>query len=155
MTTKRTFKTVILAAAFAAVARAPAAFAQTLADFPPSTKTGLTYTNDILPIVKANCLRCHGAQNPRAGLRLDSLDAVLKGGKDGKVLVVGKSEESDIVKDVAYIGDTPMPPKPRRPRGAGAGDTNATPPPTAPPANKPLSKDDVGLIRAWIDQGAK
>jgi mono/diheme cytochrome c family protein len=151
----RTQKAVIRLAAIVGVSMASAVFAQTLADFPPSTKTGLTYTNDIQPIFKANCFRCHGAQRPRDGLRLDSLDAVLKGSKDGKILTVGKSDDSDIVKDVAYIGDTPMPPKPPKPRGGGAGDTNATPPPPAPPANKPLSKEDVGLIRAWIDQGAK
>jgi mono/diheme cytochrome c family protein len=157
MMTKRTFKAVILAAAFAGVSLAPSAFAQapTLADFPPSTKTGLTFTNDIAPIFTANCMPCHSSKNPRGnpsgGLRLDSLDAVLKGGKDGKVVTVSKSDDSDIVKDVAYIGDSPMPPKPRAPRG-GAG-TNT--PPATPPASKQLTKEQVGLIRAWIDQGAK
>src|ERR1700693_3670595 len=58
---------------------------------PPSTKKGLTDANDIRPILEASCFRCHGEQRPKAGLRLDSLDAVLKGGKDGKVVVAGES----------------------------------------------------------------
>src|SRR5258706_416957 len=52
---------------------------------PPSKKTGLTYTNDIRPILESSCLRCHGQQRPKGGLRLSSLDALLKGGDDGKM----------------------------------------------------------------------
>jgi len=60
---------------------------------------------------------------------------VLKGGEDGKILEVGKSADSAVVQAVARLDDdAAMPPE-------GKGD--------------PLSKDQIGLIRAWIDQGAK
>src|SRR2546426_12423904 len=48
---------------------------------------GLSYAKDIKPILEASCFRCHGEQRPKGGLQLNSLDAVLKGGDDGKVVV--------------------------------------------------------------------
>jgi len=136
-----------------AIGIASTAFAADLSKFPASSKTGVTYAKDIQPIFKQYCFKCHGdGPQYRANLRLDSLEAVLKGGKDGKVIVPGKSEESDLVLDVARVSEKPMPPKPRAPRGNAGGATNATPPPA--PAEVKLTAEEVGLIRAWIDQGA-
>ncbi|MCX6923796.1 MAG: hypothetical protein NT154_11395 [Verrucomicrobia bacterium] len=111
-----------------------------LSKFPPaSNKAGLTYTTDIKPIFEKSCTRCHGADKPKARLRLDNLEGVLKGGEDGKMVLPGDSAGSVLVHNIAHAGnpDTYMP----------------------PPRNKaniaPLTKDQVGLIRAWIDQGAK
>jgi hypothetical protein len=64
---------------------------------PPSSKQGLTFAKDIQPLFKASCLQCHGEMRPRGDLRLDSLEAVLKGGENGKVVVPGKSAESSLV----------------------------------------------------------
>ena len=47
---------------------------------PASTKAGVTYDKDIRPLFEASCTRCHGAEKPKGGLRLDSAAAVLKGG---------------------------------------------------------------------------
>ena len=102
---------------------------------PASTKTGVTYAADIKPIFEKSCFKCHGAEKQKGKLRLDSLEATLKGGEDGKVLEPGKSADSQLVHSVARLDeDEAMPP-------AGKG--------------KPLTKEEVGLIRAWIDQGAK
>jgi hypothetical protein len=105
---------------------------------PASTKTGLTYDTDIKPIFQASCLRCHDSQKPRQGgkLSLDTLAGLLKGGQDGKVITPGDSAHSDLVLSVAHIGD----PDSFMPRGRNA---------------KKLTDDQIGLIRAWIDQGAK
>ena len=136
-----------------AVGLATTSFAADLSSFPASTKTGVTYAKDIQPIFKQYCFKCHGdGPQYRANLRLDSVEGVVKGGKDGKVIVPGKSEESDLVLDVARVGEKPMPPKPRAPRANAGGATNATPPPA--PAEVKLTAEEVGLIRAWIDQGA-
>ena len=147
-----------------ATALALAAFSTVAADklpdpskLPPaSTKTGLTFQNDIKPIFDETCVRCHGAQKPRAGLRLDSLDGVMKGSpKDGPVVIAGQADKSPLVFSVASIdGKIFMPPKPRAPKPAADGSTNA---PAAPPAHpwKPLTSEQVGVIRAWVDQGAK
>jgi mono/diheme cytochrome c family protein len=101
---------------------------------PASTKTGVTYATDIKPIFDASCVRCHGEKKPGSGIVLTSLDGVLKGGRDGKIIVVGDSTKSDLVMSVAHIGD---------------------PQSFMPKRGKPLTAEQVGLIRAWIDQGAK
>jgi mono/diheme cytochrome c family protein len=106
---------------------------------PASSKAGVTYATDIKPIFDKSCIKCHGAEKPKARLRLDGLEAVLKGSEDGKVILTGNSADSVLVHCVAHAGkpDTFMP----------------------PPRNKanlpPLTSDQIGLIRAWIDQGAK
>src|SRR5437667_11016876 len=64
-----------------------------LSKLPPSAaKAGVTYEQDIRPILKASCFNCHGSQRQRGGLRLDSLEAALQGGDDGKVITPGKSK---------------------------------------------------------------
>jgi hypothetical protein len=156
-----------------------------LSKLPPAAgKKDLTYAKDIKPVLEASCLRCHGQQRPKANLRLDNLEGVLHGGKDGKVVVAGDSKHSPLIIAAAQIDDkTAMPPKrrPGGPGGAGGGGNGPTPPPGGsgggdnngaprppggqggpggpggfggPPA-KPLTAEQVGLIRAWIDQGAK
>ena len=102
---------------------------------PPANKAGVTYSTDIKPVFEKCCIKCHGPEKQKGKLRLDTLENVLKGGEDGKVVQPGKSADSMLVKAVARLDeDTAMPPE-------GKAD--------------PLSKEQVGLIRAWIDQGAK
>jgi hypothetical protein len=165
---------------------------------PASTVAGVTFDKDIAPILKDSCVRCHGAERPRAQLRLDSLDGVLQGAKQGPVVKTGDSANSLLVKAVSQLDpEIAMPPKPRARRGGPGGPpgTNAPavppreggpgggpeaggpPPPGGPPPGgpggtnapgsfqprlrplgpppKPLTAEQVGLIRAWIDQGAK
>ncbi len=75
---------------------------------------GLAFEKDIRPLFKASCLRCHGEQRPKGGLRLDSLDAALKGGENGKSILPGDSKKSTLVHAAAMIDDeTAMPPKRR------------------------------------------
>jgi hypothetical protein len=134
---------------------------------PASSKAGVTFEKDIHPLFQESCVRCHGAERPKAGLRLDSVDAALKGSKNGKVIIPGDSAKSDLVIAIAHIDpELAMPPK-RQGRGQGNRPQNppeagaAQPPgngqprgPQGPPA-RPLTPAEVGLVRAWIDQGAK
>jgi hypothetical protein len=141
---------------------------------PASTQNGLTFDKDIHPMFDIACVRCHGEQRPKAGLRVDTLAGVLKGSRDHQEVVPGHSDQSRLIFAVAEIdGKIYMPPRPRPPRGPAPGATgngpaagaapNASgganlpaggPPPAAHPW-KPLTPAQVGLIRAWIDQGAK
>ena len=125
----------LVTAALADDAMAPA----TANPLPPaSTKTGVTYATDIKPIFDATCVKCHDSKKPKqaAKLALDTLDGVLKGDRDGKIVTVGDSAHSDLVLSVAHAGD----PDTFMPKGKNS---------------KPLTPEQVGLIRAWIDQGAK
>lgn len=121
---------------------------------PSSTKTDLTYEKDIQPIFKESCYGCHGPERQKGGLRLDTLEGALKGSHDGKVIVPTKGEKSSLLIAVARLNERDaMPPIPRGPRPGGPGGTNS--PNGQRPAPKPLTAEQVGLIRAWIDQGAK
>src|SRR6266498_5942088 len=64
---------------------------------PAATKKGVTYAKDIRPLFEASCFRCHGEEKQKGELRLDNLEAVLKGGEDGKVVVPGDSKKSLLV----------------------------------------------------------
>jgi len=132
---KITFAALVAAFSFVAAARAADA------TLPPvSTKTGVTYATDIKPIFDASCVKCHSGDKPKAHLHLDTLEGALKGTKHGKILTPGDSADSLVVKAVAHAlpdQDSWMPPLQNK---AGI---------------KPLTPEQIGLIRAWIDQGAK
>jgi hypothetical protein len=112
---------------------------------PAAAKKGVSYATDIKPIFDKSCVKCHGEEKPKAKLRLTSLEEALKGkgGKDGsreKVITPGKSVESQLLLSVAHAGD----------------DQDGWMPPPKNKANiGPLTPAQIGLIRAWIDQGAK
>src|SRR5437762_3810232 len=107
---------------------------------PPADNKGVTYAKDIRPIFEASCFRCHGEEKQKGELRLDSLQAVLKGGEDGKVIVPGASKKSLLVIAAARIDDeTAMPPKPKPGGPGGPGGQFRGGGPGAPggPANRP------------------
>lgn len=106
---------------------------------PASTRTDVTYEKDIKPIFDATCIKCHGETKPKAKLRLDSLAGIMKGGEDGKVIEPGNSAKSMLVLNVAHLGD----------------EDDYMPPPKNKLGLKQLTPEQIGLIRAWIDQGAK
>ena len=106
---------------------------------PASSQKGVTYAKDIKPIFDKSCVSCHGAEKQKAKLRLDSLAATLKGGEDGKVIEPGNSAKSMLVHNVARVGD----------------EDKWMPPPDNKAKIPQLTAEQVGLIRAWIDQGAK
>lgn len=102
---------------------------------PAATKTGLTFDKDIKPLFEKSCFKCHGEEKQKAKLRVDSLAAIKKGSENGPVFEAGKSEKAILVHSISGLDpDIMMPPEDK-------GD--------------PLTKEQVGLVRAWIDQGAK
>jgi mono/diheme cytochrome c family protein len=108
---------------------------------PAASKPGVTYAIDVQPIFEKSCYPCHGPKTPKPkdGLRLDSLAAVLKGGKEGAVVVPGDIAKSSMMSSVAHLGDP----------------DDYMPPPKNKGHIEPLTKAQIGLIRAWIEQGAK
>ena len=102
---------------------------------PASKKTGVTFDKDIKPLFEVSCAKCHGAEKQKAKLRLDTVAAIMRGGENGKVVEVGNSAKSLIIHAASGLdADTAMPPEGK-----------AT----------PLTAEQLGLVRAWIDQGAK
>ncbi len=100
---------------------------------PPVTRT-VVFDKDIKPIFEARCYSCHGPQKQRSELRLDRKADALKGGDShAPDILPGKSADSPLIHFVAgLIPDKQMPPK-----------------------GEPLTRDQIGLLRAWVDQGAQ
>lgn len=105
---------------------------------PPSDKKDLTFEKDIKPLFEKSCVDCHGAEKPKGKLRLDTLAGTLKGGVDGKVLESGKSADSFLVANIAFLGN----------------EDDFMPPPKDTKYPR-FTAEEVGVVRAWIDQGAK
>ena len=102
---------------------------------PAAAKKDVTFAKHIKPLFEKACFKCHGEEKQKAKLRVDSIEAIKKGSENGEIIVVGKSEKSSLVHTVAgLVEDMLMPPE-------GKAD--------------PLTKEEIGLLRAWIDQGAK
>ena len=102
---------------------------------PPPAQVQVDFTRDIQPIFETVCWRCHGTEKPKSGFHLDNREAALKGGKNNPDdIVPGNSAQSKLIIYVARLDeDMQMPP---------------------PDKGKPLTSAQVGLLRAWIDQGA-
>jgi hypothetical protein len=76
------------------------------------------FEKQIRPVLSQHCYKCHSAsaEKLKGGLLLDTRDGVLKGGEDGPVVVVGKPDESVLIKAISYSDDKlKMPPKTRLP----------------------------------------
>ncbi|HEV3029360.1 MAG TPA: PSD1 and planctomycete cytochrome C domain-containing protein [Planctomycetota bacterium] len=91
------------------------------------------FPSRIAPILSQNCWKCHGADHPKGGLRLDGRSSALRGGDStDHVLVPGKSAKSDLIARLRSTDpDVRMPPKGKR-----------------------LPPDQIELLAAWIDAGA-
>lgn len=112
---------------------APSGAASKLA-LPPAASLPVDFLKDIQPILSNSCYECHGPQKQKGGLRLDQRTAALGGGDSGALLNPGKSAESLMIQAVAGTkNDLARMPKKR----------------------DPLTPEQIGLLRGWIDQGAK
>jgi WD40 repeat protein len=97
----------------------------------------VTYSKDIEPFLRRNCLACHHSKKPDGGLSLESRADFAKGGDSGPLVVVGNASESLIVQRVLGVNDSIMPPE-----------GNAV-------AASHLSSEQVDLLSRWIDAGAR
>src|SRR5690242_10443122 len=98
---------------------------------PAPAQGPVVFRRDIKPIFDRSCIKCHGRGRSKGGFQLDTRDTLLKGGDSGPVVLKGKSEDSLLIELVAGVNpDNVMPKKGSR-----------------------LSPQEVGVLRAWIDQG--
>ena len=98
---------------------------------PPPASHQVSFGKEIRPILEASCTKCHGRGRSKGDFRLDTRETLLKGGESGSAVISGKSEQSYLIELVSGLDpDNVMPRK-----------------------GKKLTADEVGLLRAWIDQG--
>ena len=101
-------------------------------ELPPTAKHKVNFVKEILPIFKKHCVKCHGPDKQKSDYRIDVKARAFEGGEMGEAIIPGKSTESPLVHFISGLcEEVVMPPK---------GDF--------------LGDKTVGLIRAWIDQGA-
>lgn len=103
------------------------------AELPPAADRPIDFAKDVQPLFAQRCYECHDAKKSKSDFRLDVREKAMSGGESGKPAIVkGKSAESPLIQRVAGINpDEAMPPK-----------------------GEKLSSEQIGILRAWIDQGA-
>ena len=99
---------------------------------PAPTPRLVDFTKDILPILRKHCIGCHGAEKQKSSLRLDVKELALQGGEMGKDILPGNSAGSPLIHFVSGLDEEIV----------------------MPPEGPRLAKEQVSLLRAWIDQGA-
>ncbi|MCZ2343071.1 MAG: PSD1 and planctomycete cytochrome C domain-containing protein [Bacteroidales bacterium] len=88
------------------------------------------FEQSVRPILVDICGQCHGAKKQHSGLRLDSREAILKGGDRGTALTPGKADTSLLIQAVRRAGALKMPP------------------------NRPLTEVQVAALTRWVERGA-
>lgn len=89
----------------------------------------VTYEDDVLPIFRDNCLKCHNPDKLKGDLDLSSFSSAIKGGGSGTTLNAGDPDSSQLFKSVTHTEDPAMPPKSK------------------------LSDKEISTIRQWITGG--
>jgi hypothetical protein len=93
-----------------------------------------TFADSVAPVFEHNCFKCHGAAKQKAGLRLDSYAAVLRGSDEGEVVKPGNSSDSELFRRITLPpGDEDIMP---------SGDS------------LPLSPAEISVLESWIAAGA-
>lgn len=95
------------------------------------------FQKEILPIFRRNCLACHNSTEAESDLNLESAVSILKGGSEGPGVEAGKPDESLLLLLASRQRESYMPP-----------DGNEV-------GAKPLTSDELGLIKLWISEGAQ
>lgn len=105
---------------------------QAVPALPPPAAHQVDFASEVAPLFARSCARCHARGQSKGKFSLETRDRLLTGGGDGPAIVVGNSADSLLVHLVGGLDpDRPMPEKGTK-----------------------LSAAEIGLVRAWIDQGA-
>lgn len=118
--------------ALVALAEGPAPIAVDV----PARDAPVSYAKEIAEIIDAKCVGCHNATLAEGKLTMEGVPGLLKGGKRGPSVVPGKSDESLLFRMGAHRSEPVMPPKEKKDQA-------------------PLTPGELGLLKLWIDAGAK
>ena len=106
-------------------------FMMTTAALRADDSAPVSFTRDVVPLLRANCVGCHKPGKSKGGLDLTSHVALMKGDKNGAVILPHDVAASPLVESIS--GTEPEMPK----------------------EGEPLSAQEVTLLKNWISQGAK
>ena len=93
--------------------------------------TEIDFSHEVVKVLKQHCVKCHAGDQKKGGLSLNTRETTLVGGESGKVLVVGKSAESELIKRL----------------------TSNDPDVMMPPQGPRVAVEQVALLKKWIDEG--
>ena len=88
------------------------------------------FENTVRPLLASQCAKCHDDKKQQGGLRLDSRAALLKGGESGPAILLGKVEESLLIRAVRHTGELKM------------------------PSGKKLPAEQIAHLERWVREGA-
>jgi cytochrome c553 len=97
-----------------------------------SAGQGVDFEREVLPILKAHCWRCHGAEQASGGLRLDERQLAARGGGSGRNVLVNSPRTNELL---------------RRVRSTVEGER-------MPLEGAPLSEEQIATLEQWLSQGA-
>ncbi len=89
-----------------------------------------SFETKVRPLLIERCHKCHSGTMAKGGLRLDSREALLKGGETGPAIVSGKPDESLLIQAVRQQNGLAMPP------------------------NGKLNEAHIAALAEWIKDGA-
>jgi cytochrome c553 len=98
-------------------------------DNEPAGESQQLFTEQVGPLLVSRCGKCHGSTEKQAELDLTSRAGIEKGGESGPLLVAGKPGESRLL-EMVVGGEMP------------------------PEGKKPLTGQEIKLLRRWILTGA-
>ena len=97
----------------------------------PLTAAEIDFAHEVVPVLKQHCGKCHTGDQKKGGLSLNTRETTLVGGESGKVVVSGKSAESELIKRL----------------------TSNDPDVKMPPEGPRVPAEKVAILKAWIDAG--
>jgi hypothetical protein len=99
---------------------------------PPAVQRPVDFVQDVQPLLRDNCFDCHAAGNEEGGLNLGIRQRVFEGSDNGPIIARGDSANSRLIHLVSHVEKSAV----------------------MPPDGDPLTAEQIGILRAWIDQGA-
>ena len=97
----------------------------------PAFAADIDFAHEVVPVLKQHCEKCHTGDQKKGGLSLNTRETTLIGGESGKVVVSGKSAESELIKRL----------------------TSDDPDVRMPPEGPRVPAEKIVLLKAWIDAG--
>lgn len=100
----------------------------------PNVQEAMAYQEVVQPLLQTKCYSCHNANKKKGGLQMDQPSLLMKGGKNGEIIIAGKAAESEMIRRLLL---------PREDEDH------------MPPKEKPqLNDQEIALLHWWIASGA-